>query len=86
MFISSPIADFIWVFQVGEILKKDKSSCTASVQLLQDRDTLLTLDYDVICEYTGDIQAEFDYWAIYITLKEFWSEIFVELPLLLDDN
>ena len=49
------------IFQVGEILKKDKSSCTASVQLLQDRDTLLTLDYDVICEYTGDIQAEFDY-------------------------
>ncbi len=42
-------------------MKKDKASCTAAVQLLRDRDTLLTLDYDVICEYTGDIQSEFDY-------------------------
>lgn len=51
----------VFTLQVGEILNKDKSSCTASVQLLRDRDTLLKLDYDVICEYMGDIQAEFDY-------------------------
>ena len=45
--------------QIGEILQKDKSLCTASVQLLSDRDVLLTLSYESICEYVGDI-SDFD--------------------------
>ncbi|ELT89666.1 hypothetical protein CAPTEDRAFT_145161, partial [Capitella teleta] len=47
--------------QIGQILDRSKSKCTASVQLLTDRDRILTLDFDSICEYTGDIDDEQDY-------------------------
>jgi len=54
---------YILHFQLAEIIKKDKSKCTALVQLLSDRDELVNMNYDSICEYVGDIHAEFDYWV-----------------------
>lgn len=47
--------------QLGEIIKKDKEKCRATIQLLSDRDKAVKLDYDIICEYLGDIDAELDY-------------------------
>ncbi|PIK62796.1 putative G patch domain and KOW motifs-containing protein [Apostichopus japonicus] len=41
--------------QVGLILNKDKKKCEADVQLLRDRDEIVRLSYDSICEYVGDI-------------------------------
>jgi len=42
-------------------LSRDKAQCKAHVQLLSDRDVLVSADYDDICEHTGDIDAQFDY-------------------------
>ncbi|KAK2187174.1 hypothetical protein NP493_173g04014 [Ridgeia piscesae] len=47
--------------QLAEILKKDKQAYIATVQLLSDRDKLLDISFDDICEYTGDIDLEMDY-------------------------
>ncbi|KAK3104142.1 hypothetical protein FSP39_024760 [Pinctada imbricata] len=47
--------------QVAQIMKKDKKSCQAAVQLLSERDIILKLSYDDICEYTGDINDLFEY-------------------------
>lgn len=49
------------MLQLAEMMKRDKSSCKAVVQLLRDRDEVVKLDYDSMCEYVGDINAEFDY-------------------------
>ena len=49
------------LFQLAEVLKKDKAACVATVQFLSDRDCVKQLDYDVICEYTGDIHAQADF-------------------------
>lgn len=49
------------LFQLGQVLERDKKRCEALVQLLSDRDKVLQLDYDTICEYAGDIDEEFDY-------------------------
>ena len=46
-------------FQIGEVLRKDKATCEAAVQLLRDRNVLLRLSYSSICEYVGDV-SEFD--------------------------
>ena len=43
------------------MLKRDKSNCEALLQLLSDRDTVLKIDYDSICEYVGDVNEEFDF-------------------------
>ena len=55
MYLSSSL------LQVAHVLKRDKSKCEALLQLLSDRDTVLRLDYDSICEYVGDVDEEFDY-------------------------
>lgn len=34
----------------------------AAVQLLQDRDSVVNIDFDHICEFVGDIHEQFDYW------------------------
>ncbi|XP_076440641.1 G-patch domain and KOW motifs-containing protein-like [Babylonia areolata] len=47
--------------QLGKIMKKDKDSCRALVQLLADRDVLVKVEFDDICEYVGSIDDEFDY-------------------------
>ncbi|XP_064631963.1 G-patch domain and KOW motifs-containing protein-like [Lineus longissimus] len=47
--------------QLAEIINKDKLDCVATVQLLSDRDQALKLDFDSICEYVGDMDAEMDY-------------------------
>ena len=44
--------------QVGELVAKDKRSCVAAVQTLPDKDEVLKLDFDDVCEYTGEV---FDY-------------------------
>jgi len=41
--------------RIAEILCRDKANCTAAVQLLPDKDEVLKLSYDDICEYTGDL-------------------------------
>ncbi|KAJ8046817.1 G-patch domain and KOW motifs-containing protein [Holothuria leucospilota] len=46
--------------QVGTILNKDKRKCEADVQMLRDRDQIVKLSYDSICEYVGDIQMAED--------------------------
>lgn len=45
--------------QLGVILKKDKTNCIATVQLLADREKVTKLEYDSICEYLGDV-SQFD--------------------------
>ena len=50
-----------FVFQLAEILRKDKKSYVATVQLLNDRDKLLDIGFDNICEYTGNIDLEMDF-------------------------
>jgi ribosomal protein S4E len=41
--------------QIGEILSRDKRSGRATVQILPDKEDILKLDYDDICEYAGDV-------------------------------
>ncbi len=41
--------------QLAEMLRRDKAACLAAVRLLPDRDELLKLSFDDICEYTGDM-------------------------------
>ena len=40
--------------QIGQILKRDKRTSKAAVQILPDKDQVLKLDYDDICEFVGD--------------------------------
>ncbi|CAL1538698.1 unnamed protein product [Lymnaea stagnalis] len=47
--------------QIGQIIKRQKNDCTAVLQLLSDRDNLLTLHYDNICEYVGNVHHHDDY-------------------------
>ncbi|KAK7100764.1 G-patch domain and KOW motifs-containing protein-like [Littorina saxatilis] len=47
--------------QIGKIVKKDKDACRALIQLLSDRDVLVKMDFDEICDYVGSIEDEFDY-------------------------
>ncbi|XP_071118672.1 G-patch domain and KOW motifs-containing protein-like [Haliotis cracherodii] len=47
--------------QIGEVVKRSKEKCEALLQLLSDRDIVLKLGYDDICEYVGDIEQQFDY-------------------------
>jgi len=50
------------VFQLAQLLKKDKEQCQAVVQLLSDRDVAVTLLFDAICEYAADVSLDsFDY-------------------------
>ena len=42
--------------QVCELIERDKERCMATVQVLPDRDEVFQIDYDSICEYTGDIR------------------------------
>ncbi|XP_046651868.1 G-patch domain and KOW motifs-containing protein-like [Daphnia pulicaria] len=42
--------------QVCQVIERDKERYTATVQILPDRDEVFQLDYDDICEYTGDVR------------------------------
>ena len=44
--------------QVAELVAKDKRACVAAVQTIPDKDEVLKLDFDDVCEYTGQV---FDY-------------------------
>jgi len=41
--------------QVAELVAKDKRSCVVAVQTLPDKDEVLKLDFDDVCEYTGEV-------------------------------
>ena len=41
--------------QIATVLKRDSSACRVVVELNQSRE-ILTLDYDDVCEYTGEIE------------------------------
>lgn len=47
--------------QLGEVISKNKKKSMAAVQLLQDRDNVMNIDFDHICEFVGDIHEQFDY-------------------------
>ena len=40
--------------RLAEILGRDKHKSRAALQLLPDKDEVLEMDYDDICEYLGD--------------------------------
>lgn len=40
----------------GRIMKRDKDKCVALVQMLTDREVVLKVSYDEICEYIGETQ------------------------------
>jgi len=41
--------------KIAEIVARDKLSSTAAVQLLPDKDQVLKMDYNDICEFVGDV-------------------------------
>lgn len=41
--------------QVGRLLDRDSKSCKATVEVVYNS-KVLTVDYDNLCEYTGDIE------------------------------
>ena len=41
--------------KIGEILGRDKRNSEAAIQVLPDKDEVLKLDYDDICEFVGDV-------------------------------
>lgn len=43
---------------MGRILHRDKGQNRAVVQLQQDEEKLLTLDYDAICHYVGGFEDD----------------------------
>ena len=47
--------------QLGKIIKKEKAACKALVQLLVDRDLVVNVEFDDICDYVGSIDDAFDY-------------------------
>ncbi|GFN77265.1 G patch domain and kow motifs-containing protein [Plakobranchus ocellatus] len=47
--------------QIGKVMKRDKDRCIALVQLLSDRDIVLRLPYDKICEYVGNVHDRDDF-------------------------
>lgn len=49
------------VLQLAQVMKRDKSRYVASLQLLRDRDEVIKLDFDSICEYSGNIDDEYDF-------------------------
>ena len=41
--------------RLGEILGRDKHNSLAAVQLLPDKDEVVKMDYDDICQFVGDV-------------------------------
>jgi len=42
-------------------MERNKKKYEATLQLISDREKVLQLDFDSICEYMGDINEEFDF-------------------------
>jgi len=42
--------------KIARILEKDKAKSRAFLQLIEDRDVVVDLSFDDICEYTGDVE------------------------------
>lgn len=47
--------------EVAQIMRRDKNKEKVIVQLLSDRGVLLTLNYDDVCQYTGDVNHLLEY-------------------------
>jgi len=47
--------------RLGKILSKDKRKQKVNVQLLEDRDQVLTISFDDVCEYIGSVEDHYDY-------------------------
>jgi len=47
--------------RLGKILSKDKRKEKVNVQLLEDRDQVLTISFDDVCEYLGSVEDHHDY-------------------------
>ncbi|XP_056001685.1 G-patch domain and KOW motifs-containing protein-like [Ostrea edulis] len=47
--------------QLGEVMERNRKMSSAAVQLLQDRDCVVNIDFDHICEFVGNIHEQFDY-------------------------
>ncbi|XP_077976486.1 G-patch domain and KOW motifs-containing protein-like [Styela clava] len=43
--------------KLAKILEKDKANCEALVQLIEDRDVVVRVAFEEMCEYTGDVEA-----------------------------
>ena len=41
--------------ELAEIVERDKSKYTVTVQTVPDRDQILRLDFDDVCEYVGEV-------------------------------
>ena len=51
-------------------MSKNKKKSSAAIQLLQDRDSVVNIDFDHICEFVGDIHEQFDYWLeMYFSIR-----------------
>lgn len=47
--------------QIGQLLQRNKDKEKVTVQLLSDRAVLLTLSYDDVCQYVGNIDSLLEY-------------------------
>ena len=47
--------------EIGQVIQRDKHKEKVTIQLLSDRDTVVTLHYDDVCEYTGNVDHLLDY-------------------------
>lgn len=47
--------------EIAEIKDRNKNKEQVTVQLLSDRSELLTLDYDSVCHYVGDVNHLLEY-------------------------
>lgn len=47
--------------EIAELIQKNKEREKVTVQLLSDRSVLMTLSYDDVCEYTGNVDQLMEY-------------------------
>ena len=47
--------------EIGQVIHRDKHIEKVTIQLLSDRDTVVTLHYDDVCEYSGNVDHLLDY-------------------------
>lgn len=47
--------------QIGQLIEKNKDKERVTIQLLSDRDVIVTLHYDDVCEYAGNVDQLMDF-------------------------
>lgn len=47
--------------EIGQVIQRDKRKEKVTVQLLTDRDSIVMLHYDDVCEYTGNVDHLLDF-------------------------